>query len=699
MSLGKLPLDAGASKPVFIACVFSLHGWGLLEALLLASHAMPRAHLVVAVYGSLFTFLACRASWRHHGTLARMAEALRWPRRSLVPSDLASAALLVLCGYVLGALVGTSLLLMGVAAMSLALVPWMRFAFCRDYFVAACALMCLGAGTAAITGAGSFHTLSVSMAAWILWASSLIAVFRGGARSARMRLAGTTTSGMHIAGSSTPGADRPLRAAKRGRQSGAFAIMTAPLLLVLIGFCALALEIGQVYNRKVDMSGFAKAVALAAARELDGTPEGITAAIREATATAGRFRYQHFADGHSVEWNNLALSFSNTASRTGNWIPAATAGASAANLYFAKVDTAALTDSSGTIKTIFIRILSGGATQVTVSDSAVAGRTSVNVTPIAICAMGDAAVGRSATGSSGTVTELVQYGFRRGVSYDLMQLNPNGTTAVSYGVNPVSAPGGTSTAFNTGILGSFVCTGTMWIPRIKGGNIHVTPLPTILPLASLYAQLNSRFDYYGGNACNPNGAPPDYNIKAYTYDVASAVRWMNPTSGRRSALASTAGNRLATVADVAGPPSAPGDYGPLWAYAKAVKAPTPLTAPEPSTGYAVFGTGDWSTIYKSGPTASNYPSSSPYQSISTASGNYAAPTAANLELSSLQRRVLNLPLLDCSTSTPSGANTEASVAAIGKFFMTVPATSTSLIAEFAGVVPEKSLARQVSLYP
>jgi hypothetical protein len=58
-----------------------------------------------------------------------------------------------------------------------------------------------------------------------------------------------------------------------------------------------------------------------------------------------------------------------------------------------------------------------------------------------------------------------------------------------------------------------------------------------------------------------------------------------------------------------------------------------------------------------------------------------------------------VPLLACSPSAPAGANVNATVIGIGKFFMTVPATEDSLIAEFAGLIPEQSLSGQVELYP
>jgi hypothetical protein len=493
----------------------------------------------------------------------------------------------------------------------------------------------------------------------------------------------------------------------RRRQKGVFAIMFVPLLIVVITFCGLALDAGQLYNRKVDLSGLAKAVALAAARELNGTDAGITAAKTKARETAEALKYHYFQDGASFVWDEDALSFSTGSARSGEWIPAADAIGVAQTkksaLYFAKVDTAELAPSAGMVDTFLVHLLSGGSSQSQLSDSAIAGRSTLNVTPLAVCAMSPNAASQNTytNGGGATLNELVQYGFRRGVSYDLMQLNPTSTTAVRYVINPVVAPDASSDAFDTTTLAPFMCSGSVWVPRLTGGAIRVTTLPAASPLASLDTALNSRFDMYGGSPCAVYGAPPDYNIKAYEYDTANSVRWMNPSTGRRAAATVTSASRRETAADRSTPPASPGDYGPLWVYAKAAKAPTPLDAPEPAGGYTTFATTDWPALYKSGPTASGYPTATatPYLSTSTLSGNYLGPRASHLEISTLHRRVLNVPLLSCSPSAPSGANVDAQVVGIGKFFMTVPATKNSLIAEFAGLIPEQALSGQVELYP
>lgn len=489
---------------------------------------------------------------------------------------------------------------------------------------------------------------------------------------------------------------------RRRRQGGAFAVMFVPLLVVMIGFWALAVDIGQIYNRKVDLNGIAKAAALAAARELDGTPQGLVAARNAANAAVANLRYHNYGGGIPFTWHDDALTFGTTSSRTGTWVP--TAGAvQAAELFFARVDTAGLDPAIGEVRTFFIRILDNNLATVRLSDSAIAGRTSVKAMPIAVCAMSpDAAAARPASSSSGSVlSELVQYGFRRGISYDLMKLNPNNATPIRFAINPVAEPGATSQNFNIPALAPFVCSGSMWVRRLTGGALRVSALPDTSPLAALHAALNTRFDTYANTSCDPSGTAPDINIKSYAYDEENVVKWMSPNKGTAAVAITTDRGKSEPVVDLPTPPASPGEYGPLWAYAKAAKAPSPLTAPEPAGGYPTFSHTDWPALYPSGPTASSYPSSppTPYFSATTASGYYKPPSPANKPMAVPYRRVLNIPLLACSPSAPSGANAPAIVLAVGKFFMTVPATDDSLIGEFAGLIPLQSLPGHVELFP
>lgn len=508
--------------------------------------------------------------------------------------------------------------------------------------------------------------------------------------------AGGISITLHSGASFRPGRSVS-RMPRRRQQRGAFAVMFAGALLVILPLCGLAIEVGMIYNRKAELQGVAQAAALAAARQLNGTSGGISAAVAAARDAANRLRVKY---GQRIQWDDSAVMFSNSPARTGDWSSAGSAQGQAATMYYAKVDTGALAAETGLVETVFMQILTGEGQSVTVQDDAVAGRATVNVVPLAVCAMSPtAAAARTNPGPPATV-ELVEYGFRRGVSYDLMQLNPHGTSPASYVVDPLAPPGGLGSASNTSAsaVEDFVCTGRMWIPRVTGGRIRVG---SPFPIASLYRQLNSRFDQYSGSRCSVNGAPPDYNIKEYTPGATGAVTWMNPKPASQSALSTTARGRLETIADLDAPPSGtPGSaYGPLWTYTKAVKfsAYSP-GADEPSNGYAKFGTSDWKSLYPASPSlaATGYPSSGqPYQA--TSGSSYAAPSSDHLPFSMDKRRVLHIPLLECPVA--AGANVGATALAIGKFFMTVPATPSSLHAEFAGLIPESRLAGQVILYP
>lgn len=497
---------------------------------------------------------------------------------------------------------------------------------------------------------------------------------------------------MQLAPQRINGADHAPR-----RQRGAFAIMFAAVLIVILGFSGLALDLGQAYNRKTELQGIAQAVALAAARELNGTAAGVTAAQLRAGETAARLKVRY---GEGFTWNDAAIRFSNTPAAGAEWVDAATARAAPTARYYVKVDTRALGQDLGLVESLFIRVLPQAQASASLGERAVAGRSTIHVLPMAVCAMSDEpAAARVNPGPPQTV-ELVEFGFRRGVSYDLMQLNPGAATPISFVIDPLAPPGGLGSASNTSAsaVAPFICSGRMWTARVTGGMIRVG---SPFPIASLYRELNSRFDQYSGSRCKPNGSPPDWNIRAYTHGAGGGAAWMNPRASVASAAPSTSAGRLQTIADLAAPPAntAPGAYGPLWSYARAARFSAYVPgAAEPPGGYASFAPSDWDSLYPATPgiAASGYPGASQPYHASTGAW-YGAPSAPNTAVSVLGRRVLHVPLLQCPVA--AGANVGASARAIGKFFMTVPATATSLHAEFAGLIPEDQLTGQVILYP
>lgn len=476
------------------------------------------------------------------------------------------------------------------------------------------------------------------------------------------------------------------------KQHGAVAIMVAISLIMLISVCGMSIDLSRLYNRKAELQGLAEAAALAAAKQLDGTAEGVTRAVNAAANIAGDFKYEY--NQKPVQWSDSALTFS-TNSQTA-WQTGGAAASAPSGVFFVRVDTSELGAALGTVNNSFIQILSSSFATSRLSSRAVAGRSSIKVTPLGVCAMSsNAAEARANPGPPANV-ELVQYGFRRGVAYDLMRLNPNGTTAENFVISPIDPPGTAGSLANTSVsvVGPFVCTGRMSMARVTGGSITIR---RPFPIASLYNQLNSRFDDYAAGVCDLNGAPPDANVKNYIY---SSIAWMSTTPGApgaQTASLTTDGGKLETIAD---PVPAPATntaamYGPLWSFAMAVPFSSYSPGvPEPANGYTPFGSAAWATLYKPGqPVAVSYPSSPPYYAgIGT---NFLAPSMAHRP-GVRMRRVLNVPLLSCPIT--AGA-TSATVLAIGKFFMTVPATDTSISAEFGGLAAEQSLGTAVELYP
>lgn len=471
------------------------------------------------------------------------------------------------------------------------------------------------------------------------------------------------------------------RLRQKSSEDGAVAIMAPVLIIVMIAMFGMAIDLSLSYNRKAELQIAVDTVALAAAAYLDGTSTGIDTALQEARTIAGSLNFSYNKD--TVTWDNAALTFATSADGgPEGWVDAATAKANASRIFFARVDTSVLDPRHGRIQNLFMPVISSALGETTVTALAVAGRESVNVLPLAICANSNTAAASLAATPPLASAELVEYGFRRGVSYNLMNLNPGGTLPENFLVNPVALPGtvGDTMMTRMDVVAPFICTGKMAIPTLRGGDITVE---RGFPIKSLYVHLNSRFNSYT-TPCLSSTAPADQVIKPFDLDN---VPWMKDKPDGLSANAVTGTNSLLTVAEQ--PASATKTaYGPLWSYAKAAMYSDYVAKKgvEPSAGYATFTSADWASLYSPGkPTAQSY-SSTPYQ------GAGGSPTYKLYR----NTRVLNVPLLRCPV--PSDAKTTATVVGIGKFFMTVPATSSAIYAEFAGMATEPGLSGNTRLY-
>jgi Flp pilus assembly protein TadG len=172
------------------------------------------------------------------------------------------------------------------------------------------------------------------------------------------------------------------------REAGVIAIMTAVLLPVIFGFFMLALDLSRMYNRKAEMQTLADAVAIAAAKKLNGTTAGVNAALAAAKqvvedpANGPKYAYLN-----NITWENAAIKFASSREASASWKSDGEATASPAGLVFVKVDTKQLSGQYGKVDMFFAPMLSSSFGSVEVGHVSIAGKGRLQVTPLAICAI------------------------------------------------------------------------------------------------------------------------------------------------------------------------------------------------------------------------------------------------------------------------------------------------------------------------
>jgi hypothetical protein len=480
-------------------------------------------------------------------------------------------------------------------------------------------------------------------------------------------------------------------------ERGSAAVPFVLALPVMLGMMALALDLSAVYARKSELQQIADSIALAAAKELNGTSAGATNAVTQAKKMAPVY-YNGLKS--QLDWNAEALTFAASADAPDDeWKTQASIATNAVadKLLFARLDTSKLRSIDGDDPNVLDAMLAsvlGAASQTSVSAQAIAGPTSVQVTPLAICAAELTPAGTRL--NPGAASESTEYGFRRGVSYNLLDLSPASSTAQAYLVNPVDTGKAANNPlhFGAAYVKQFFCNGTVALQSLKAGSkVHVTPL-----VLDISAWLNARFnDFSGANACDKTMTPvADVDLREYIGKQGTSYpNWYMATAPdpyprtAASTNRSPGGGRV-TFADLKAGES--GDstptaasFGPLWTYAR------PLTV-----GGVPFTTAAWPNLYIVGAQSVSITDAAAYPSGTAVPYNNAAHKVNN-STGLKDRRVLNIPLLDCSAGGPGAP---ASVVGIGRFFMTARATSGPNVVpgEFAGALQAGPAASSVALY-
>lgn len=473
----------------------------------------------------------------------------------------------------------------------------------------------------------------------------------------------------------------------RHRQRGAIAITFALSLIVLFACMGIALDLGRLYVVRTELQNAADAAALAGAKDLNQKLAGVNQAVATATAIAGQNRTTFSFNGNTGITITSANIWVGSCPADACMVPASTitSDALAAGKTFLKVNI-----PSASLTAYFMRVVpalaaSATSTNMNTFGMAVAGRFVNDVTPIGVCAIKDAAgVSRPKGEALPGTNELAQFGFRRGVSYNVFKLNgPSLPPSNPYLIDPVDVyPGmGVPSTCNpanssANTTAPFICGGSSAVLVTTPGTVYGN---TGVSAGKIQAALNSRFnDYTGPSVCIPAQAPPDSNIRPYGF--AAGVDWMTPAPTVQTMNDPRMPMPPATIASA-------NQYGVLWSYSRAVTAVGASPNATPGAAFTPTPT-DWTTLYPApggapAPSASFPGSVSPYLDPA-----HSTPVSTGVP----NRRVLNLAIVDCPNVTGSGSCQVLPVLGIGRFFMQVPAAGFSggpgaeLDVEFSGLI-------------
>lgn len=460
-------------------------------------------------------------------------------------------------------------------------------------------------------------------------------------------------------------------------------MLYAILLMPLMAMIGLAIDVSVLFARQHELQNIADSAAMAAAHALDGTSAGVLAAAESARVAAIGNKYR-FLNPVAPVWVPAALTLGPSA--TGPWTPVASVTATQARtLFYARVSTDQFGDSESTVSVTFLRVISSRAAQQKTAASAVAGRGMSTIFPLGICALESTELSKRVNGTG--YDELLEFGFRRGVSYDLLSLSSYDTTPRHYIINPLAFPpaADNATHYTDEVLKPLACSGAMPAPALESGStVYVRET---FP-STLAEEINSRFNKYGG-VCKPTSAPPDSNIRDFRGGYPGY--WMNSgTALRPSAEPIDIGGRRLNVAHGTGAGATSTNYGPLWAFNRPLRFDSATGA-----GGAKFAYTDWTALY---PTASGPKPQTAWASSNTpyekrAVPHYIAPPD-HTALSG--RRMLNIPLLSCPV-----IGSTATLLGIGRFFLISPVSATlypGIHGEFAGLTTYGKVAASTVLY-
>lgn len=275
---------------------------------------------------------------------------------------------------------------------------------------------------------------------------------------------------------------------RRKGERGSVVIMAAISMLLLILMVGLCIDISRIYTVRAELQNAADAAALAAARELDGSVEGINAAVQRASQVANT---------HGFGKGSVTISeirFAKNLYPDADYVNATTAAGNPKNIRFVRVRTGA-----ASTEMLFASTALGSSWSE--NRQAIAGNSPI--TPTTLCDFFPAAVALKDIPNVGDVLDLK---FNQGTGNSAVL---NDKDYIILEVPDINGNGTGETAELAAGLPNFC--------KKLGDNIHMTPSSNKNngPRNSGDG-INTRFNDYAngyGNALQPDVYHPDSNIK------------------------------------------------------------------------------------------------------------------------------------------------------------------------------------------
>ncbi len=124
-----------------------------------------------------------------------------------------------------------------------------------------------------------------------------------------------------------------------GRERGFVLVALSLSILFLLGMVGLAVDLGRMYVVKNESQSFCDSAAMFAAKELDGTADGIMAAVNKVNwVTQDPNGPRKGLEFNTRQFQNITTEFS-TAATGAPWVDAATASGNPTDYYFVRVRT------------------------------------------------------------------------------------------------------------------------------------------------------------------------------------------------------------------------------------------------------------------------------------------------------------------------------------------------------------------------